>query len=258
MSPTSPPTLLVFTLGAARESERRALVPAPLRELEVGVRSACLDSVLAAGRACGCRLEVSSPGAIPRLPADARRVPQEGTGFGVRLEAAMGAAFAGFPGGAGPLLVVGTDVPGLAAEHLARALSLLGEDADRVVLGPSPDGGFYLLAARRPIAHLATATRWCRRDTLRALLRTLAAAGRPVTLLAPLADLDRPADLERWLSRARPRTQPPRTPAVRWQALTSLLRRALAALRLPLAAPPRLAPRLAFASPLAGRAPPSR
>src|SRR4051812_23555034 len=145
MSSTSSPTLLVFTLGAARESERRALVPAPLRELEVGMRTACLDSVLDAGRACGCRLEVSSPGEIQGLPADARRVPQGGTGFGPRLEAAMRAAFAGFPGGAGPLVVVGTDVPGLAAAHLARALSLLEEDADRVVLGPSPDGGFYLL-----------------------------------------------------------------------------------------------------------------
>jgi 2-phospho-L-lactate guanylyltransferase (CobY/MobA/RfbA family) len=255
MSSTSSPTLLVFTLGAARESERRALVPAPLRELEVGMRSACLDSVLDAGRACGCRLEVSSPEAIARLPADARRVPQEGAGFGPRLEAAMRAAFAGFPAGAGPLLVVGTDVPGLAASHLARALSLLDEDADRVVLGPSPDGGFYLLAARRPIDQLATRTRWCRRDTLRGLLRALAAAGRPVTLLAPLADLDRPADLDRWLSRARELQV---ATADRWQALTVLLRRALAGLRRPFAAPPPLAPRLAFAPRLAGRAPPSR
>jgi 2-phospho-L-lactate guanylyltransferase (CobY/MobA/RfbA family) len=255
MSSTPSPTLLVFTLGAARESERRALVPAPLRELEAGVRAACLDSVLAAGRACGCRLEVSSPGEIPRLPADARRVPQEGTGFGPRLEAAMREAFAGFPGGAGPLLVVGTDVPGLAAAHLARALSLLDEDADRVVLGPSPDGGFYLLAARRPIEHLATRTRWCQRDTLRGLLRALAAAGRPVTLLAPLADLDRPADLDRWLGRAREQRA---AITACWQALTALLRRALAALRRPLALPPQLAPRLAFAPRLAGRAPPSR
>jgi glycosyltransferase A (GT-A) superfamily protein (DUF2064 family) len=164
----------------------------------------------------------------------------------------MRAAFAGFPAGAGPLLVVGTDVPGLAASHLARALALLDEDADRVVLGPSPDGGFYLLAARRPIDQLATATRWCRRDTLRGLLRTLAEAGRPVTLLAPLADLDRPADLDRWLSRARPRTT-----TAHWQALTGLLQRALAGLRRPLALPRQLAPRLVFAPRLAGRAPPS-
>jgi 2-phospho-L-lactate guanylyltransferase (CobY/MobA/RfbA family) len=255
MSSTSSPTLLVFTLGAARESERRALVPAPLRELEIGVREACLDSVLDAGRACGCRLEVSSPGEIPGLPADARRVPQEGEGFGVRLEVAMRAAFAGCPGGAGPLVVVGTDVPGLAAAHLARALSLLDEDADRVVLGPSPDGGFYLLAARRPIDQLATRTRWCRRDTLRGLLRALAEAGRPVTLLAPLADLDRPADLERWLGRPHELRA---TLAGRWRALTDLLRRALAGLRRPPALPPQLAPRLAFAPRVPGRAPPSR
>jgi hypothetical protein len=69
-----------------------------------------------------------------------------------------------------------------------------------VVLGPSPDGGFYLLACRRPVDGLAAGTRWRRRDTLRGLIRSLRAAGRPVALLDPLSDLDRRADLEIWLA----------------------------------------------------------
>jgi glycosyltransferase A (GT-A) superfamily protein (DUF2064 family) len=163
-----------------------------------------------------------------------------GDGFGSRLEKALARSFSG------PLLVVGTDVPGLAARHLARALSLLAEDPDRVVLGPSPDGGFYLLAASRPIAGLAGATRWCRRDTLRGLMRALRAAGRPVVLLEFLADLDRRADLETWAARR----------DARWLRLIRLLRRVLSVLRRP--AVPLLVghPRPALVPVRAGRAPP--
>jgi 2-phospho-L-lactate guanylyltransferase (CobY/MobA/RfbA family) len=238
------PTLLVFTLGAARDTARRRLLPMRLRPLEMGVREACLEAALDAGRACGCRLEVCSPSPLD-LPADVHHVAQSGSGFGPRLEHALGEAFGR---GEGPLLVVGTDVPGLSARHLAHALESLAADPDRVVLGPSPDGGFYLLAASRPIPSLGTAVRWCRRDTLRALMRALRAAGRPVTLLDPLEDLDRPADLELWLSSRAARE-------VRWRTLAGLLGRALAAARRPL---PVLVQGLrpAFAGATAGRSPP--
>jgi len=243
MSPA--PTLLVFTLGAARESTRRSLLPPDLRDLELGVRQGCLAAVLDAGRACGCRLEVCSPSPVD-LPKDARNVPQSGSDFGSRLERAMRDAFAR---GAGPLLVVGTDVPALAARHLSRALALLEDDPDRVVLGPSPDGGFYLLAVGRPIGNLEAATRWCGHGTLSGLLRSLRDAGRPVVLLEPLADLDRRADLESWLA-ARPSREG------LWRALSLLLRRRLAETCRPFI-PLRLGrPRPALAACAAGRSPP--
>lgn len=242
MDRTHTPTLLVFTLGAARESARRSLLPAGLKDLERGLRQGCLETALEAGRASGCRLEVCSPSPLA-LPPDVFHAPQTGSGFGPRLEQATLEAF---ERGGGPLLVVGTDVPGLASRHLDRALALLADDPDRVVLGPSPDGGFYLLASSRPIPGLATAARWCRRDTLRSLLVSLRALGRPVILLDSLQDLDRPADLERWLARA----------DERWRALVGLLQEALCDLRRPLDAPPtrQLA---VFATHLAGRSPPA-
>ncbi len=236
------PTLLVFTLGPGVESARRGLLPGPLRGVEEEVWQGCLSAALEAGRAAGCELEVCSPAPLD-LPEDARHVPQVGDGFGSRLEEAMTRSLRSF---SGPLLVVGTDVPGLAARHLAQALSLLAEDPDRVVLGPSPDGGFYLLAASRPITGLASATRWCRRDTLHGLMRTLRASGRPVVLLEPLADLDRRADLEAWAAKR----------DARWQGLIRLLRRLLSVLRRP--AVPLLAGRSrpALVPVRAGRAPP--
>lgn len=239
------PTLLVFTLGPRAESARHRLLPKNLRRVETEVWESCLTATLEAGRACGCRQEVCSPSPIP-LPEGVGHLPQPGTGFGGRLEQAVSAAF---ERGAGPLVVVGSDVPGLAARHVSRVLDLLTEDPDLVVLGPSPDGGFYLLAFRRPIPGLGTATRWCRRDTLRGLLRVLRTAGRPVVLLEPLADLDHPADLERWIASP--------TGDGRWYRLSGVLRRILAEARRPLIPLRTAQPRPAFAAPLAGRSPPA-
>lgn len=203
------PTLLVFTLGARAESRRRRLLPERLVGEERAFRKACLDAALAAGREARCRLEVSSPTAAPvagRGESDIAWRPQPGEGFGARLAGALEGCFADRGPSGGPVVLVGTDVPGLTADHVTGALAALADDPDRVVLGPSPDGGFYLLAAARPVDGLAEDVRWCSTATLATLRAALEAAGRPVTLLAPLADLDAPADLERWVRTARRRS----------------------------------------------------
>src|SRR5436305_1386796 len=209
MPQNAAPTLLVFTLGAPRESARRRLAPAGLQGMETALRQACFDAALAAGRACGCRLTVCSP-ERGRLPEGVEHLPQRGGDFGARLEGACAAVGRR----RGPLVVVGTDVPGLADRHLREALDLLAGDPRRVVLGPSPDGGVYLLAAAAALPPLGD-VRWCRPTTLADLSGVLAAAGREVVLLAPLADLDRPADLDRLLAdrgsgKGRARRRPPR------------------------------------------------
>lgn len=237
-------TLLVFTLGAEGETTSGRLLPSSLRGAEIRLRRSCLEAALTAGRASGCRLAVSSPHPLD-LPADVRGLRQRGGDFGSRLHHALGSAFEG----GGAVVVVGTDVPGLTPGHVAEALARLRQDPEAVVLGPSPDGGFYLLAAARPLADLLPGVRWCSRRTLASLRRALAAVGRRVLLLEPLADLDRPADLERWLARGP-------WPAS-WLALGRLLRELLAAHRRP-AVPRTLgAPLTAQIPILAGRSPPA-
>ena len=114
------PTLLVFTLGAPAERARRPLLPRRLAALEVGMRRACAEEALAAGREAGLATAVCSPAPLG-LDADSE-LPQRQGPFGARLEMAMAEAFAG---GAAPLVVVGADTPGLAAVHVAQALALL-------------------------------------------------------------------------------------------------------------------------------------
>ena len=47
----------------------------------------------------------------------------------------------------GPAVLVGSDIPALAAHHIADAFRLLGRHD--VVFGPAGDGGFWLVGARR-------------------------------------------------------------------------------------------------------------
>lgn len=216
-TPRRSPTLLVFTLGAQCESRRRQLLPARWGAVEERLHRACLGAALDAGRAAGCRLEVAAPRRLD-LPGDVRQRTQTGRGFGARLRASVRAAFAA---GAGPVVLVGSDVPALSASHVERTLELLAGDPRRVVVGPSPDGGFYLLASAEPLDDALAEVRWCCRLTLRSLRRALARRGRAVVVLEPLADLDRPSDLERWLASA----------GASRSALVTLLRRLLAALR---------------------------
>jgi glycosyltransferase A (GT-A) superfamily protein (DUF2064 family) len=250
------PTLLVFTLGPEAEVRRRRLLPAPLGDREAALHCSCLQKALAAGRGAGCRLVVSSPSGdgLDALPPDAAGVGQRGEGFGERFAHAFDAAVAG---STAPVVAVGTDVPGLREEHVARAVALLREAGDeRVVVGPSPDGGLYLLAANRPLGHLLERVRWCRRTTLAHLRRLLRDAGLSVTLLEPVADLDRRTDLESWLARLPLGRRLACGTRGATELLAAAIARALATLRRPLTPTvlgrPRLAPVLARR----GRAPP--
>ena len=115
-------------------------------------------------------------------PKALRRIVQRGHALGDRMANAIRDA------GPGPALVVGSDIPGLAAAHVRRAFRLLG-DAD-AVLGPAEDGGYWLVGfRRRPLPHgCFRGVRWsgphARADTLANL------AGMRVAEADLLSDVD--------------------------------------------------------------------
>lgn len=74
-------------------------------------------------------------------PAILPRWPQGPGDLGQR----MARAFRAMP--PGPVLIVGADIPALAACHVAEGFRLLGRhDA---VLGPTPDGGYWMVGLKR-------------------------------------------------------------------------------------------------------------
>ncbi|HVB18610.1 MAG TPA: TIGR04282 family arsenosugar biosynthesis glycosyltransferase [Stellaceae bacterium] len=67
--------------------------------------------------------------------------PQGGGDLGIRMRRAL----ARCP--PGPAVLIGSDIPALAASHIADAFRLLGHHD--LVIGPANDGGFWLVGARR-------------------------------------------------------------------------------------------------------------
>ncbi len=238
------PALVVFTLGPGREQARRGWLGARGAAIERAVHEQGLAAVLEAGRANGCRLVMAAPRSASRV-ADATFVTQAGDSFRERLVAAVATVEAE---GSAPLVVVGTDTPGIGRQTVAAALQRVTTRPDSVVVGPSTDGGIYLLAAARPVAALLDRVRWRSTATLRSLVETLETAGLRVHLLEPLRDLDSRNDLEWWSARARLLTGA-------WRRLLARVGVTLASLARWAGAPRRLRPAEAVAAP-AGRAPP--
>ncbi|MCW3473126.1 TIGR04282 family arsenosugar biosynthesis glycosyltransferase [Limobrevibacterium gyesilva] len=92
----------------------------------------------------------------------------------------------------GRVAIVGSDIPDLRADDVARAFRLLGRA--QACFGPAADGGYWLVAMspRRPAApfgHVRWSSEWALRDTLANF------EGRRVALLRQLRDVDTQADL---------------------------------------------------------------
>jgi len=94
------------------------------------------------------------------------------------------------------VVVIGSDSPTLPPERLVQAQAALRQDAD-VVVGPTEDGGYYLIGVGRSLPGLFDRIAWGT-DTVYA--DTLAAAqriGARTDVLPLWYDIDRPADLAR-------------------------------------------------------------
>ncbi len=185
--------LIVFTLGPRRDARRRPLLPEQHRAVEVDLRAACLDGILTAAREAGLTPTLCSPTRLA-MPGVAWW-PQPGETFAARLAWAVRRACAG----GRPAVVVGGDVPDLDPGRLRAALEAVTADPGAVAIGPSPDGGFYLLATTTPLDAELASVPFGGTNTRTALVGALRAAGRRVVLLPELRDLDTPADLERLL-----------------------------------------------------------
>ncbi len=118
--------------------------------------------------------------------------PQEGDDLGARMLAALRHVEAlGFA----PLVMIGADAPLLQPRHLRAAVRALC-DAD-VCLGPSADGGYYLLACRTATPALFEGVHWGTSEVLDTTIRQAGESGLRLSLLDTLFDIDTPDDLAR-------------------------------------------------------------
>jgi uncharacterized protein len=121
-----------------------------------------------------------------RFPVKLAR--QVGGDLGARMYAALEPAC--------PALVIGSDCPALEPKHLREAADALREGFDAVII-PAEDGGYVLIGLRQPRPDLFADMPWGTGTVMAETRCRAAKLGLAVRELAPLWDVDVPADLER-------------------------------------------------------------
>ena len=127
------------------------------------------------------------------LPADFALIPQRGDGFGERLFATAEDLLAC---GYGSVCLIDSDSPTVPALAFEQAVAELARPGDRIVLGPSHDGGYYLIGLKcahpEPFANIAWSTATVFAETIAA-----AKAASLETVILPLwYDVDDAATLD--------------------------------------------------------------
>lgn len=95
------------------------------------------------------------------------------------------------------VVLLGTDSPTLPNVYLRQAFSALS--ASDAVIGPTEDGGYYLIGLRAPQPELFQGVPWSTGDVLDETLKRAGKLGLQVHLLPPWHDIDTLADLRKAL-----------------------------------------------------------
>ena len=144
---------------------------------------------------------------------------QRGVGLGVRLQNAFQTLLRYHASA----VVIGTDSPLLPSAIIRVAFTEL--KACDAVLGPCPDGGYYLIGLRRSSPGLFRGVRWgtafAFRDTLDKLLRR----GYSCSILESHPDVDVPADVRLLLRELERSPSARRLAPSTWKCLTALIDR---------------------------------
>ncbi|RBW51401.1 TIGR04282 family arsenosugar biosynthesis glycosyltransferase [Marinobacter sp. F3R11] len=201
---TSHAVLMQFAKWPEAGRVKTRLIPA------LGI-SGALDAHLALTGAvldnlCGSGLPVQFwwDRSVESVPADAQELVstieqrslvqkiQQGADLGARMFDALSAGLESYS----LALIVGSDCPSVESDYVHQAVARL-QECD-VVLGPSDDGGYVLIGARRVVPHMLDGIEWGTEAVLEQTCEGLKKLGLSVSLLEPRWDVDEPEDWARF------------------------------------------------------------
>ena len=125
-------------------------------------------------------------------------------GLGQRMQSAFVEMFAS---GCNYCCIIGSDAPDLPVSYMQRAFDILAVQQTDVVVGPTHDGGYYLLGLSHLWPQLFTNIDWSTPLVLKQSLAAAEKAGAKVTLLPEWYDIDTQYDLNKYLSGSSTQTQ---------------------------------------------------
>ena len=116
--------------------------------------------------------------------------PQTGDGLGEKMDNALNTVL---DLGYDAVVLTGADLPAMGAAHLQSGFEAL-ERAD-VTLGPTSDGGYYLVGVKAPAPYLFEKQTYGSGSVFDNAISAVAAAGRSFCPALPCDDVDTPEDL---------------------------------------------------------------
>lgn len=176
------------------------LVPPLTHEQAASLYEAMLLDIidrLQARSDCTTAVAVDSPDSEPWFAAAApglRQVMQQGEALGDRLDAVLGQCL---DLGYEAAVAISSDSPDLPAAHVGAALALIADDATDIVLGPTEDGGYYLIGWKQQWAPVVTEVTMSTPDVLADTLAVAERVGARVGLAPVWYDVDDADDLVR-------------------------------------------------------------
>lgn len=195
--------LAVMTKAPRAGQVKTRLVP-PLTPEQAALLNICFlrDKAEAITKACGATARgigvytpVGSESAyLEILPQNFELLLQRGDGFGERLGLAAADLFqCGFSS----VCLIDSDSPTVPADAYAQAVELLSAPGDRVLLGPSDDGGYYLIGMRREHPQLFERIDWSTERVFEQTKQRAHEIDLEIKFLPPGYDVDDAASLER-------------------------------------------------------------
>lgn len=165
-----------------------------------------LDTMSTASRVAAVRFDVevlvcyAPDGSWPSFEriglAGTSKLPQRGTDLGERI----GNCFDDLNAlGSSAVVIIGADSPTLSGDLIHEAFDALASGSD-LVLGPTLDGGYYLIAARHLHAHLFEGVAWSSSSVFRSTLERAAELRLRLHTLPQWYDVDESTDLDRLIS----------------------------------------------------------
>lgn len=145
------------------------------------------------------RLYVAPPlpdGDIDGIPADVRLHEQEGEGLGERMKHAFEVTLRD---GYERAVVLGSDHPTLPPAFFRQAFRAL-EAPESLCIGPTEDGGFYLLGMNAVYPQLFEGMSYSHSEVLSDTLDRAEQTGAQISVLPRWYDVDTPEDLDRMLA----------------------------------------------------------
>ncbi len=121
--------------------------------------------------------------------SDIRLFVQEGKELGDKMRRAIQDRFAE---GYKRVVIIGSDSPSLPVSYISRAMDSVKD----MVLGPSTDGGYYLIGMQGKVVEVFDGVAWGTETVLRETCERLMRSGADLELLPVWYDVDSPEDLK--------------------------------------------------------------